>query len=127
VNRRGPEGRIQDKVVKYARADGWKAIKLSTFGPWGTNGEPDYEFARHPAVMFLIEFKAPGKESTPLQRNRQDEWLRAGFRVYECDDVERGKQIIDKETEMWRSQCQLIPRHTSRGLSTPSKRSSKLR
>jgi ribosome biogenesis GTPase A len=101
------ESSIQEAVVKYARAKGWRARKRSTAGPRGSNGEPDYEFAKiiplrdtshgNPGFMFFIEFKKEGarNDSTPLQKEMQQQLINCGFRVHVVDNVEVGKKIVD--------------------------------
>lgn len=90
---RGPEGTIQDRIKDYAKRLGWRVRKRSTPYP-GVNGEPDLEFARAPHEIWFMEVKAPGKKSTPLQVERQNELIRCGFIVYECDNIEEGKDIV---------------------------------
>lgn len=58
---------------------------------------PDYLFAakKNPSSVrkFAIEFKAPGKTSTPAQVDEQQKMRDAGWDVYECDSVEKFKEI----------------------------------
>jgi hypothetical protein len=42
---------------------------------------------------FAVEFKAPGKTSTEAQLDEQQKMRDAGWDVYECDDVEKFKEI----------------------------------
>jgi hypothetical protein len=95
---RGPEGNIQDKIKENGKRRGWRVRKRSTPYP-GVNGEPDLEFARLDQEIWFMEVKAPGKHSTPLQVERQNELIRCGFIVYECDDVEDGKLIVGCRTK----------------------------
>lgn len=96
---RGPEGSIQDKIKEYGKKRGWRVRKRSTPYP-GVNGEPDLEFAREGQEIWFMEVKAPDKTSTPLQVERQNELIRCGFAVYECDDVAMGKDIVDFHTKV---------------------------
>lgn len=98
MSRHGPEAKIQDKVKEYAQRKGWLWYKRSRSDMFGSNGQPDGEFSRHPQQIFFIEFKAPGKVSTPLQAERQAELRACGFHVYEVDNEEYGKLIIDYHT-----------------------------
>lgn len=99
MSRHGPEGKIQDKVKEYAQGKDWLWYKRSRSDMFGSNGQPDGEFSRYKQEIFFIEFKAPGKRSTPLQMERQAELRTCGFHVYECDSVEYGKAIIDYHTK----------------------------
>ena len=97
--KRGPETKIQNKVKEYAEKLGWRWYKRSRSDAFGSNGEPDEEFRRNFQEIFFIEFKGPGKTSTPLQQERQNALREDGFPVYECDNVEYGKAIVDFHTE----------------------------
>jgi hypothetical protein len=100
----GPEKTITNKLrdwayMEYGRADakgdGLLLIKkLTMLGMYGEVGHPDLEFNVKGGRTFLIEMKAPGKTSTPIQRQRQDEYRSLGFYVYECDDLEEGKEFV---------------------------------
>ena len=94
------ESSIQTAVVKYARQLGWRCRKRSTSGPMGSNGEPDYEFMRPRRRLFFIEFKAPGKTSTPLQLQMQAEIAACGYDVFECDDAAKGKALVALKMKM---------------------------
>lgn len=87
---------IQKKVVAYAKSLGFRPFKRSTYGPYGKSGDPDYEFNRN-GYTFFIEFKAPGKHSTPKQKKMQEELMAQNFAVYECDDVQFGIDTVDEE------------------------------
>lgn len=105
--RRGPEHKVQESVKNYALKEGWDWYKRSRSDPFGSNGEPDGEFKRFPREIFFIEFKAPGKTSTPLQEERQRNLRKLGFPVYECDNVEYGKQIVEWHTK-WGTAGQMV-------------------
>lgn len=97
---------IQHKVVSYAKQRGFRPFKRTTLGPYGTTGDPDYEFNGLGRHTFFIEFKAPGKTSTPKQVQAQEELQALGYHVYECDNVADGEAIIDAELEEQRSAAQ---------------------
>jgi hypothetical protein len=97
--RNGPEAKVQTPVKEYAQKKGWQWTKRSRSDPFGANGEPDGEFFRYPREIFFIEFKAPGKTSTAKQKHMQDRLRSCGFPVYECDNVEDGKKIVDFHTK----------------------------
>lgn len=82
---------VEKKVCAYAKEKGWMPFK---FVSPGNAGVPDRLFLRDGKVIF-IEFKAPGKISTPIQRVQQDRIRRLGFEVYVCDSVEDGKLIFN--------------------------------
>ncbi len=63
-----PEKAIEEKVVKWARTNGWLAIK---FTPKGDVGWPDRIFISPRGLHCWVEFKAPGKYLTPLQAKRR--------------------------------------------------------
>lgn len=88
---RGPEAKIQDASVKYARKMGCMAIKLesSTY-----SGLPDFMFSHINCGPFLMEFKAPGKLPRPLQIERQRQMADAGFTVFSCVSSTRVAQEI---------------------------------
>lgn len=111
------EGSIQRSVVEYAKKRGLLAKKLSVQGPMGNIGWPDYMFlgckpVRHvqrgtneyeadtyytnlQSIIFFIEFKAPGKDLTPLQKEVRKKLVEYGFMYHTVDDSKKGKVIID--------------------------------
>lgn len=93
------EQSIQTAVVNFAKAEYQMiVIKLSTLGRFGTTGWPDYLFLHKGRVLF-IEFKAPGKKSTPLQALRQANLAAQGFVVKEVSNIMIGKNLIDEFAE----------------------------
>jgi hypothetical protein len=99
---RGPEGKIQDEVIKYARKTHNAFCKKNEKGRYGSAGFLDFSIypdrKRKPkASHFVIEFKAPGEDYTPLQRWTKDELVKRGHKVYLVSSAEFGKQVIDKE------------------------------
>lgn len=87
------ESQIQRSVVELAKKQGFLAIKLTTLGRFGSSGWPDYMFLREGRVVF-IEFKAPGKKTTPLQDSRHSALRRAGFKVYVVDNRQDGIDVL---------------------------------
>lgn len=100
--RRGPEGKIQDSVISYAR-DTYNALcRKNEAGPYHVGGFLDYTIypdkkRRREAETFVIEFKAPGESLTPKQAYHKKELEKRGHRVYMVDSVTRGRMIIDRE------------------------------
>lgn len=64
---RGPEARIQDRIVKMFRSRGWLAQKNSAGAGW-----PDFTFISPTAHILFAEFKAPGASLRPIQ----EAWIR---------------------------------------------------
>jgi hypothetical protein len=101
--RRGPEGKIQDAVIAYARETHNALCKKNETGRnFVSSGWPDYtiypdKHRRPKAEVFTLEFKAPGEDYTPLQAHVRDELVARGHRVYKVDNVAQGKKIVDNE------------------------------
>ena len=91
------ESTIERAVCAYAKTKGCLTLKLS-----GQNqkGQPDRMFLRDGRIMF-IEFKAPGKRPTALQARWLDRLADQDFSAYSCDDIDKGKQLIDILTTPW--------------------------
>lgn len=84
------ESTIEMKVNRAARAAGWLVYK---FVSPSQRGVPDRMYLRN-GEMFMIEFKAPGKKLTELQKVRRKEIQMAGFKVYVIDDVLAGELLF---------------------------------
>lgn len=108
---RGPEAKIQDAVIKYARSKGLLCKKNEVGRYMVASGWPDYmvfgvstirdvyhgrEVLALPKVVFM-EFKRPGGKLTPLQQDVYDKLRAKGFTYYMVDDAAEGKALIDKE------------------------------
>jgi hypothetical protein len=90
------EASIQKSVVAYAKKRGVVCVKLHSPG-FGSAGWPDYLFLPlYPFRPWCIEFKREGGKLTPLQAQRHKE-LTGRVTVYVCDDVVKGKSIVDYE------------------------------
>jgi len=87
---------VEKKVVAYARKKGWTARKFTSPGK---RSVADHVFMRYPAVLFYIEFKAPGKKPNKGQLQEHGEMRHCGFEVYVVDNVGEGMGIIDAETK----------------------------
>lgn len=100
MSRRGPEGKIQDAVIKYARTKYGALCKKNEVGRYFLgSGWPDYMVlgAYNTPCIFFIEFKGPGKAPTPLQENTFAEIRVRGFKVHVVSSIEAGKKIVDAE------------------------------
>jgi hypothetical protein len=82
---------IESKVGDYAKKHGVWHRKFKT--PQ-RRGAPDRVFAKFGRV-FWIEFKAPGKLPSPLQKSEIAKMRAVGLTVHVVDNVENGKDIID--------------------------------
>lgn len=89
---RGPEGKIQDGAIQYARSKpGGFACKLeSNYG-----GIPDTLFSFPASGPFLIEFKSPTGRANPRQKIVQAELIAAGTRVYQVRGSGSARELID--------------------------------
>jgi Holliday junction resolvase len=86
------ESTIERAVCEYAKANGCLVLKLA--GP-NQKGQPDRMFIRDGVVLF-IEFKSPSKKPTALQLKWLADLHEQGMAVAWCDDIERGKILIDR-------------------------------
>lgn len=90
------ESLVEKTVVEYARSRGWLAYKWSSPG---TKGVHDHIFFKN-GVCFTIEFKAPGKKATVLQRNCAKDLQKVGVLSALVDEIYKGKRLIDDVTCM---------------------------
>lgn len=101
--RRGPEGKIQDAVIKYARDEHNAYCKKNEKGMYGSAGfldfsvYPDQRRRKKKVKHFVIEFKKPGEDYTPLQARIAKELQDRGHTVYKIDSITYGKLVIDQE------------------------------
>lgn len=99
---RGPEGKIQDKVIRYAREQHNALCVKNEAGMYHVGGFLDYTIypdkrRKKNAAVFVIEFKAPGKGPTPKQEYNIRQLHDRGHRTYVVSDAEVGKKVVDKE------------------------------
>lgn len=93
----GPEAKIQQTVVKYARMkylDKIIVVKRQG-GRYGSGGMPDYDFFRPGGGVMMIEFKAPGGGLTPRQEEMIRRLKKLGVRVHVCDNAVQGCAMVD--------------------------------
>lgn len=88
---------IEKPVCRYARTR--YGMKVEKFTSPSRRAVPDDLFtvpcSRPGGFMFMIEFKAPGKEATKTQAKDHKERREMGIKVFVVDDVARGKKIVD--------------------------------
>lgn len=80
---------IERKVSDHARSKGWIVFKFEA-----RKGCPDRVFMRNGKVFF-IEFKAPGKKPTELQKRMHNKIRAENFNVFVVDDPMEGYKIVD--------------------------------
>ena len=89
------ESEIEKKVKAYAVEKGWTVRKFTSPGRVAV---PDDIFMKWPALVFFIEFKAPGKKPTKIQEKEHKEIRDCGIDVHVVDNIGEGIHIIDFET-----------------------------
>lgn len=102
--RRGPEGKIQDAVKKYAFDKHNCLAKKMETGFYGRGEAKWFDMLFFPdrcnkkkAQMFMIEFKAPGEGLDAAQQYRIEELAKRGWKVHVISSVAAGKMIVDTE------------------------------
>lgn len=93
----GPERKIQEAVVKYAKARGVLCMKMQA-SRFGSVGWPDYFFF-YKGQCLPVEFKAPKAKATPIQVAKHEELKARGFCVILCSDTAFGIECLDTMTK----------------------------
>ena len=88
---------IEKKVCDYAKQVGFLVYKFSSPNHVGV---PDRMFVGPYQHVFWIEFKAKGKQPTPVQEREARKLSDCGFEVFLVDDVEYGKEIVHEQYEI---------------------------
>jgi hypothetical protein len=85
------ESTIESAVVRYARRQGVRCVKLA-----GSHdrGKPDRMFLLRNRVMFM-ELKRPGGKPTALQLKWQEELTAEGFVSLIIDNIKDGCDAVD--------------------------------
>jgi hypothetical protein len=86
------ESYIERKVCEYAIRNKWITFKWTSPS---SRFVPDRLFFRNGKVL-IIEFKAPGAVPNKGQRLVHKILDKAGFKVHIVDDVQGGKNLLDK-------------------------------
>lgn len=85
------ESTIEKKVTDHARKLGWISFKFTSPG---NRGVPDRIYFKDGKTV-LVEFKAPGKDVRPLQRQVIKRIRIENIPVYIIDDKDTGCGIFD--------------------------------
>ncbi|MBT8152724.1 VRR-NUC domain-containing protein [Epibacterium ulvae] len=85
------ESYIERKSCAIAKAAGWLVYKFTSPNQ---KGVPDRVFVRAGRVVFA-EFKAPGKQATPLQVRQIEKLREQGMDVYVIDSVEDARNTFE--------------------------------
>ena len=95
VVKRMLEKDVQKQCIDWARARGYWCRKFSSMTQ---NSVPDYLLARMNAgrrIKLAVEFKAPGKKSTPAQIDEQEAMRLAGWAVFsDVDSFDKFKATV---------------------------------
>lgn len=89
------EKEVESPVCKYAEARGCIVLKLD--GQMN-RGKPDRLFFYRGRVL-IVEFKAPGKQPTEIQRSWLKKFDANGFTTHVVDGIGQGKTYIDEFLE----------------------------
>ena len=89
------ESEIESKVCHYARQR-YNILGYKFTSP-NRRSVPDRLFLGPGGIHFFIEFKRLGGKPTKSQKREIDRLRGFGHHVHICDDVDRGKAIIDLE------------------------------
>lgn len=84
-----PESKVRDPVVNWAKENGFLHFRMS-FRPGVRQGTPDDLFIAAGGLHVWIEFKAAGKEPTPLQYQRLDTLIGHSVAAFWCNDKAEG-------------------------------------
>jgi len=87
------EKQIENEVVRYARARGIIAAKMTIPGQ---KGWPDHMFLAENETVLFIEFKRPGKAPYSIQEKRINKLRSRGYSVHVVDSASDGIWVIDQ-------------------------------
>lgn len=111
------EGRLQAKTIAYAKSLGVEAIRF-VFRPGVARGWPDVMFLIPGGKPLFVEFKAPGKGPSPIQRQRMVALLDAGYDAGYTDNFATACEAITRALDRTRLPAPCV------GVPAPAKRSS---
>ena len=84
------ESTIEKKVSEFAKTQGWLTYKFTSPS---NRGVPDRIYLKS-GDCFFIEFKAPDKQPTKLQKKVIKRIENQDFYVYIIDSVENGRALF---------------------------------
>jgi hypothetical protein len=84
------ESLIERKVSEYAKSQGWLTYKFTSPS---NRGVPDRIYLKE-GDCFFIEFKAPDKQPTKLQKKVIKRIEDQDFYVYVIDSIENGRALF---------------------------------
>lgn len=84
------EATIEKKTVEIAKKAGWLSFKWQSANQ---RGVPDRLFFRDGTTR-VVEFKAPGKKPTKLQKHNHSMLRAHGIEVYVIDSTEAGAALF---------------------------------
>lgn len=90
-----PESKVRDPVVAWAKREGFLHFRMS-FRPGVTQGTPDDLFISPGGAHIWVEFKAPGKEPTPLQMHRIEKLLEHSAMAFWTNDKAEGIAALQR-------------------------------
>lgn len=92
---------MREKVIEEYLRDKVKTLggKAFKFVSPGNDGVPDRLVLLPGGKAVFVELKAPGKQSTPQQKNRQREIKALGFEVLNIDSKQYVDDFINKTKE----------------------------
>lgn len=92
------EGKILAKILKFARLNNIKYIRLA-LQPFVETGWPDVVFLLRNGVTFWVEIKSPGKEPTPKQWAKLDDLSSVGHIHGWFDDADAACRAVSSLVE----------------------------
>lgn len=92
-SKRISESDVEKEVKAYAKLNG---VYCRKFSSPAKRSVPDDIFLFDTGKVIFIEFKAPGEGPTTAQEREHVKIRNRKGIVYVCDNVEKGKAIIDK-------------------------------
>lgn len=84
-----PESKVRNPVVDWAKQNGFLHFRM-VFRPGVRQGTPDDLFIAQGGLHVWVEFKADGKEPTPLQYERLDRLIAHGVAAFWCNNKAEG-------------------------------------
>lgn len=94
-----PESRVRDPVKQWAIKNGFLHFRMS-FRIGVKQGVPDDLFIAPSGVHIWVEFKAAGKEPTPIQFHRLDTLLAQGAMAFWANDKDEAVAALQRVLNM---------------------------